>query len=521
MAFNSTAVLACSPSTIPLPTVFGTEILSLEATQVTNFSRNVGIGLYMNHAGVDVHGANFCNVSISYTHPGQNDTVNVQMFLPSEGWNGRMQAIGGNGWQAGLNFVTLAGMTAAMGEGYASLSTDAGLGTAESATWGLLSPGNPNRYLLQNLVATTLNDLSLIGKNLINSFYGGPPVHSYFSGCSQGGRQGMMLAQRYPEAFDGIAASAPAINWSELFVGDLWANIIMNTEGIFPRACEMQAINEAVIKSCDANDGLVDGLIADPDSCDFDPLTLVGTSINCTETGKDMTISAGAAHLTQQLWDGPKKADNTSMWFGFPKGTVLSSTDTSSGGTVALTTCTDDGICHASPLVLLTDWVTKFVAKDDAIDISKLTRKDFETLFRASVNEYGSVTDTNDPDLSAFRARGGKIVGYHGLADSIITPASTTHYYDAVTARDADVHDFYRVFLTPGLGHCFGGNGAFPAGTFDAMRAWVENGTAPETLSAVSVGASPVLKRTLCPYPLKQTYDGVGNATNGEGFTCA
>ncbi|WYZ33911.1 hypothetical protein EsH8_I_000187 [Colletotrichum jinshuiense] len=521
MAFNSTPVLACSSSTIPLPTVFGAEILSFEATQVTNYSRNVAVGMYMNHGGVKVEGANFCNISIAYTHPGQNDTVKVQMFLPSEGWNGRMQAIGGNGWQAGLNYVTLGGITAAMGEGYASLSTDAGLGTTDTPDWGLLSQGNPDRHLLQNLASTSLNDLSLIGKNLANSYYGSPPVYSYFSGCSQGGRQGMMLAQRFPEAFDGIAASAPAINWSQLFVGDLWANILMNTEGIFPRACEMQAINEATIKACDANDGLVDGLIADPSSCNFDPTTLVGTTINCTETGKDLPISAGAAYLTQQLWDGPKKADNSSMWFGFPKGTVLSSTDTTSGGTVALTTCTDEGTCSASPLELLTGWITKFVAKDDKFDATKLTRQEFETLFHASINEYGTVMDTNDPDLSAFRARGGKIVGYHGLADGIITPGSTLHYYDAVTSLDADVHDFYRMFLAPGLGHCFGGNGVFPAGTFDAMRAWVENGTAPSTLSATSVGTSPVLKRTLCPYPLKATYDGVGNATNGEGFTCA
>lgn len=429
MAFNPSAILACSSSTIPPPTIFGAEILSLEANQVTNFSRNIGTGLYMNHGGVNVQGANFCNVSIAYTHPGQNDTINVQIFLPSIGWNGRMQAIGGNGWQAGLNFVTLAGMTAAIGEGYASMSTDAGLGTTDNPSWGLLSEGNPDRYLLQNLASTSLNDLSLIGKNLIANFYGTPPVYSYWSGCSQGGRQGMMLAQRYPEAFDGIAASAPAINWSELFVGDFWANIVMNTMGIFPRSCEMEAITNAAITACDGNDGLIDGLIADPDTCDFGPETLVGTTINCTETGQNIIISSGAAILTQAMWDGPQKADDSSLWPGLKKGAILSTTDTSSGGALGTTICSDNGTCTASPLALLTGWMKKFVFKDDSVDLTNLTRQDFETLFHASINEYASVIDTNDPDLSAFRARGGKLVGYHGLVSSI--PISILLYHSA------------------------------------------------------------------------------------------
>ncbi|KAK6614730.1 hypothetical protein H4I96_01051 [Botrytis cinerea] len=463
MSFNSSAALACS--SLPAPNVFGAEILSFEANQVTNYTRSIGMGLYLNHGAVDIQAASFCNVSVAYTHPGTNDTVNVQVYLPSTEWNGRMQAIGGNGWQAGLNYVSSAGMAAAMGEGYVSLSTDAGLGTADDASWGLLSPGNPNRYLMQNLASTSLNDLSIIGKNLTNSYYGTPPVYSYWTGCSQGGRQGMMLAQRFPEAFDGIVASAPAINWT-----------------------------------CDGNDGLVDGIIADPDSCDFDPTTLIGTTINCTETGKNFTISSGAAYLTQAMWDGPKKSDNSSLWFGSKIGTALSTTDTSAGGSLALTT-------------------SKFVRKDDNAEVSNLTRKEFDHLYHASVNEWSSIIDTNDPDLSEFRDRGGKLLSYHGLADGIITPNSTMSYYDSVTALDPTVHDYYRLFMSPGLGHCFGGSGAYPSDTFDTMRAWVENGTIPDTMNA-TFPSNTAVKRTLCPYPLKQTHDGVGNATANEGFSC-
>ncbi|TGO45435.1 hypothetical protein BOTNAR_0668g00010 [Botryotinia narcissicola] len=499
MSFNPSAALACS--SLPAPSLFGAEILSFQANQVTNYTRNIWMGLYMNHGAVEIQEASFCNVSIAYTHPGLNDTVNVQVYLPSTKWNGRMQAIGGGGWQAGLSYVALPGMAAAMGEGYVSLSTDAGLGTSDSATWGLLSPGNPNRNLLQNLASTSLNDLAIIGKDVTKKYYGTQPLYSYWNGCSQGGRQGMMLAQRFPEAFDGIAASAPAINWSGIFVGDLWAQVIMNTMNIYPRMCEMQAITAAAITACDAKDSLVDGIIADPDSCDFDPTTLVGTTINCTEIGENFTISSGAAYLTQAMWDGPRNDDS------------------SAGGSLALTTCSSNGTCTADPLSLLPPWVAKFVRKDDNTDTSNITRQEFDQLYHSSINEWSSIMDTNDPDLSQFRARGGKLLTYHGLADGIIPPNSTTSYYDSVTALDPNVHDFYRVFMAPGIAHCFGGSGAFPADTFDAMRAWVENGTVPDTMNA-TFASNTAIKRTICPYPLKQTYDGVGNATANEGFSC-
>lgn len=292
---------ACSASSIPYPTLFGAEFLSLEANFVTNYTKNVHAGYYINHGGVSVENLNFCNVTISYTHPGENDTINVQVWMPSDIWNGRLQSIAGAGWQAGLHYAGLMAMTAAMGEGYATAGTDAGLGSDVYPTnWALVSEGNPNLYLLQNLASVSLNDASIIAKDVINSYYGQRPKYSYFNGCSQGGRQGMMLAQRYPDAYDGIAASAPAINWAQFSVGDFWPSFVMDTLGEYPPSCEIDAITKASIEACDGIDGVVDNVISDPDACNFDPRSVVGNTINCTNFGLERSISAAAATIVQE-----------------------------------------------------------------------------------------------------------------------------------------------------------------------------------------------------------------------------
>lgn len=287
--------LACSA--IPTPSVFGAEFLSMTTTFITNYSQFVHAGYYTNHGSVNVTNASFCNVTLTYTHPGQNDSINVQVWLPADNWNGRLQAIGGGGWQAGLYTPSLMGMTAAVGEGYSTVSTDAGLGSQVYPTdWALLSPGNVNLYLLQDLASVSLNDMAIIGKAVTASFYGEAPKYSYFSGCSQGGRQGMMLAQRYPDAFDGIAASAPAINWSNFVFSDYWPSLVMRLLGEFPPACEFDAISAAALHACDGLDGVVDGIIADIDACCFNPTSMVGKTINCsTLNGVPRTISSAAA----------------------------------------------------------------------------------------------------------------------------------------------------------------------------------------------------------------------------------
>jgi hypothetical protein len=176
----------CSAQAIPFPDLFGAEFLHLEASLVSNYSQYVHEGYYLNHDSLNVSDVSFCNVSLAYTHPGQSDTINVQVWLPTVTWNGRMQGVGGGGWSAGMAPFSFTSMAGAVGEGYMGVTTDGGHSSDNPSDWALLSPGNVNLYALQDFGSVSLNDAAVIGKELAKSFYGRPPRYSYFSGCSQG-----------------------------------------------------------------------------------------------------------------------------------------------------------------------------------------------------------------------------------------------------------------------------------------------------------------------------------------------
>jgi hypothetical protein len=186
----------CAAGALPTPSVLGASILSFNAVESTLQSTSTG----------------FCNVTLTYTHPGQNDLIKVWVGLPST-WNGRFQGVGGGGWTTGFP----SNMVQAILQGYAAVSTDGGhdgVGQTLADSWALNSPGNVDLYALQNFASVALNDMTVLGKQLTEAYYGKPISKSYWVGCSTGGRQGLMLAQRYPDAYDGILAQAPAVNWA-------------------------------------------------------------------------------------------------------------------------------------------------------------------------------------------------------------------------------------------------------------------------------------------------------------------
>lgn len=307
---------------------------------------------------------------------------------------------------AGLFYLSYQEMNGALADGFATITTDAGLTTGNDpdsvppGPWAQTSPGNVNLYALQNLGSVSLVDEAIIGKEAIKKYYGSGPEYSYWSGCSQGGRQGLMLAQRYPDVYDGIVANAPAIYWSELFASIYWADFIISyfLNGTAPASCEVLEISALALAECDGLDGVVDGLISYPDECPFDALSAVGTEFNCSTTGEITTISEAAATWVKYVWDGPKAEDGDFIWYGYDIGSFV-----------------DPVAAISSAKRLGAPWVTNFVVKNVDYDLSSITRKEFEWIVHQSIVQYDSIIGTSDPNLDAFSQRGGKIVGYHGL----------------------------------------------------------------------------------------------------------
>ncbi|KAK1658146.1 tannase and feruloyl esterase [Colletotrichum godetiae] len=507
----------CVAATFSAPSLLGADFLSLEASLVANFSGSVPAEWRFSQPAVELHSTSFCNITVSYTHPGHSDLVSVETWLPSKDWNGRLQAVGGGGWRAGRMLLSYTTMAGAIADGYATVTTDSGLGAAMGpSTWALISPGNSNLYALQDLGSQTLYDEAIIAKHLIETYYGREPSYSYWNGCSQGGRQGAALAQRYPSVYDGIIAAAPAINWAGVLINTMWPRVYMDVTEQYPQPCELQQLTALAVSACDSLDGVEDGLIADTNACKsiFDPHAYIGSEFYCSLTGRSANISSTAAAVANAMWTGPFTAEGESTYlYGLEMGTDLVFG--------AQTSCTEDGKCTGVPNAAVTLLLAYFIGKDPAITTTKISFKELERAYHSFRQQYDAYLGTDDPDLSSFRNAGGKMITFHGLADPLIPPNNTLNYYKDVLNQQDDAQDFYRYFPVPGLGHCWGGpGGGQPTALFDQLRSWVENGTAPES-SPVTITKPDRTHETqvVCPFPKKAIYS---ETTLGDpaGWSC-
>lgn len=232
-----------------------------------------------------------------------------------------------------------------------------------------------------------------------------------------------MLAQRYPDAYDGIAASAPAFNWDKFIPATTWAQVMMEINGHFPPRCELDAITRAAVAACDPLDGVTDGLISDLEACSFDPFSMVDKEVNCTDTGKRVTISDASAQVANLTWTGPRKANGEFLWHGVDYqarlGSAAGAALTTADLGYASTTCSSNGTCAGAPLGLGELWLGLFVEKNPEWDYTTIGSIDeFARLFQASVQQYESIIGTSDADLSNYREAGGKLITYHGLVSS-------------------------------------------------------------------------------------------------------
>lgn len=272
-------------------------------------------------AMVDPKNPGICRITAVTTHPPTGDKVKIWIGIPTSNWNGRFIGIGGGGFVGG----SATGVNEPESLGYASGSTDTGH-EGGSGSFALDANGRLNWQAIRDNAHVGIHEMTLTGKALTKAMYGEDPKYSYWYGCSTGGRQGLMEAQRYPEDYNGIVAGAPAINWTKLLMQSIWGAMLMNATGTVVPACKLAAATTAAINACDAIDGVKDGVIEDPKRCNFDPRSLIGTS-----AGECGDFTAADAELIRKLWDGPRREDGSFLWYGQLRGADLGALAASRG----------------------------------------------------------------------------------------------------------------------------------------------------------------------------------------------
>jgi feruloyl esterase len=458
-------------------------------------------------AGMPAH----CLVDASVATPG--NTVSVHVALPGS-WNGKFyfEGVGGFAGRFGS-------LKPGLDRGYASASTDTGHSAAAvtDASWAAGNPAKVIDYAYRGTHVTTV-----AAKALTQAYYGSAPSHAYFNGCSNGGRQALLEAQRYPEDFDGIIAGDPALGTLGQLRRTLTYQQMLASPGRFVPASKVALIARKTLESCDARDGLTDGLISDPRACTFRPETLActggGDVSNCLTPGELETVKAIYADRT---------TPSGAVLPGFPVGHEDGATGwqawiTSATAPVAGTAGTL-GFTNPPAGFRFQDGFLRYLASPDGQPIEWRTFSfDHDG---ARVDQTMQMFSPTDPDLSKLRARGGKLLLYHGWSDPGISAIGTLRYYESVVQRagaSRQSADFVSLFMVPGMHHCQG-NGPGP-NTFDmltALEQWVEHGTAPTRVVASHV-TNGVVDRTrpICAYPMVARYTGRGSIDAAENFRC-
>lgn len=440
-----------------------------------------------------------CRVTAIVTHPPSGDRVRIFIALPVTNWNGRFRGNGGGGFSGG----SAGSLRGPVAEGYAAAATDTGH-EGGSGKFALDANGRLNWQSIVDNAYLGIHDMTVVGKALTRAFYGKGPRYSYFVGGSTGGRQGLMEAQRYPDDYDGIISACPAINWQRFLPGDLWPQVVMVAASNFVSKAKLAAATAAAVAACDASDGVTDGVIDDPGRCAYDPKALVGTPVG------DDTFTESDADVVRKIWEGPRAPDGTFLWYGLSRGTDLFALAATGGSPL-----------KGRPFIIPLEWFRYFLLQDAQWDWTTLTPAGFEQLWKQSVEQYGAVIGTDDPDLTRFRDSGGKVIILHGLADQLIPADGTIDYYKRVQQRMGETTgQFARLFLAPGVDHGFHGAGATPVGQMEAIVRWVEEGQAPAQLMAERRDAKGKVVRTrpLFPYPQVAKYKGSGSTDDAANF---
>ena len=418
--------------------------------------------------------------------------IHVELWLPVK-WNGKFEGVGNGGFTGAINYPA---MGSALAQGYATASTDTGHVTEHGFFEDDWIAGHPQRVV--DFAYRAHHLMAQMGKKLTAAYYGRSIDRSYYSGCSSGGWQGLSEAQRYPDDYDGIVAGAPAINVVQLQSrGILLAQMALRDPAGNLGREERQLLVEAAVRKCDARDGVADGVIDDPRHCDFDPAELV-----CAPGQSQHCLTPAQVTRARSLYGPATTAGGLQLYPGAAPGSeplvFLPAAGVEPG--------------HTQMALMLQhkpDWSVADFDPDRHIPVLE--------------HELGALLDTTNPDLSRFRAHGGKLILYHGWADPLLSPYNTIDYYESVVQAmgEQQAEGFLRLFMLPGMEHCGGGAGP---GEFDAVAAlsqWVEHGVEPRQIVAAHRSDGRIDRtRPLCPYPQLARYKGQGSRDEAASFVC-
>ena len=453
--------------------------------------------------------------------PTSDSEINFELWLPPPAaWNGKYLQKGNGGWAGSIpNFA----LVTPLARGYATAATDDGHkgGPMPDANWAI---GHPEKLI--DFGYRALHETAVQSKAILRAFYGKDLTRAYFAGCSDGGREALMEAERYPEDFDGIVAGAPANYWTHHFTGFIWNEMALRSDPKSNIAAEkLPAIQKAALAACDALDGVNDGLIEDPRKCHFDPAVL-----KCTGGETNECLTEPQIEALRKIYAGPKDPrTGEQIYPGYEPGTEADSGNWS--------------VWIMGPIQSMfgNSFYSGAVFENPKWDWKSF---DLERDLKIADEKTGPILNSYNPDLRSFRAHGGKLIQFHGWGDAAIAPRDSIAYYEKVQAflkqypdprsdSAKPVEDFYRLFMVPGMGHCGGGTGPNMFGNLDvadpskspedadhdvvlALDRWVTQGVAPEKI----IGTGANLTRPLCPYPKVAHYKGAGNTSEAGNFEC-
>lgn len=432
----------------------------------------------------------FCRV-VATLNPAPQSDIRIEVWLPIEGWNGKLLGVGNGGFSGSISYAALAD---GVKRGYATASTN----TGHDGGSGRFALGQPQKVI--DFGYRAVHEMTGAAKQMVRDFYERAARHAYWNGCSAGGRQGLQSAQRYPEDYDGIVAGAPALDWTGRASSALRvAAAVRASSDSALDAAAMDALHRGALAACDADDGVADGVISDPPRCRFDPATL-----QCGAERSAACLAPAQVATARAIYASPLNPATGRPLTGLYPGSEPGWSTWA--GPAPFATAVDH---------------FRYVVKGNESWSPALFRFESDAP-RAEAQDANTINALN-PNLRAFFRRGGKLIQYHGWSDPQISPGVSPQYYESVVKRIGSlsaVTRSYRLFMVPGMAHCSGGDGADRFDMLAALEGWVERGQAPDEIPASRDRDGRIDRtRRLCAYPSVPRYT-QGNPDEAGSFRC-